>query len=67
MELNLARDFRNNEKGFHRYIDQKRHAKKNVLLINGKAELATAVTEKAEILSVFFALDFTGNQDSHIP
>jgi len=35
-------------------------------LINEKGEVAIVDTEKAEILNMFFALVFTGNQASHI-
>jgi len=63
MKLNLVRYVKNNKKGFHRYIVQKRQAKERVSpLINEKGELATTDMEKAE----FFASVFTGNQDSHI-
>ncbi|KFZ66869.1 hypothetical protein N338_11098, partial [Podiceps cristatus] len=41
MELNLARDVKNNKKGFYRYIGQKRQAKESVPpLVNEKGELA---------------------------
>ena len=35
-------------------------------LVNEKGELATTYTEKAEVLNEFFALVFTGSQDSCI-
>ena len=70
VELNLARDVKNN-KTFYRYIGQKRQAKTGVpSLVNLKGELASTDKEKAEVLNEFFASVFTGGQDSslsHIP
>ena len=41
VELNLARDVKNNKKTFHRYIGQKRQAQTGVpSLVNLNAELA---------------------------
>jgi len=52
MELNLARDVKNNQKGFHRYAGQKRKYKDSVLpLINEKGELASTDTKKSGILN----------------
>lgn len=66
MELRLARDVKNNKKGFYRYAGQKREAKESArLLINEKGELITTDMEKAEGLN-FFALVFTASQASHI-
>ena len=71
VELNLARDVKNNKKTFYRYIGQKRQAKTGVpSLVNLKGELASMDEEKAEVLNEFFALVFTGGQDSslsHVP
>ncbi|KFZ68503.1 hypothetical protein N338_08076, partial [Podiceps cristatus] len=59
MELNLARDIKNNKKG------QKRQAKESVPpLANEKGELAATDVEKAEVLNEFFASIFSGSQDS---
>ena len=64
MELNLARDVKNNMEGFYRYTGQKRQVKDSVPpLLNKQVELATADIEKAEVLSEFFASVFTGSQD----
>lgn len=53
-EQNLARDVKNNKKGFCRNVDQKRQAKENVpTLINEERKLATTEMEKA------------GSQSSH--
>ena len=65
MELNLARDAKNNKKGFYRYIGQKRMTKECVLpLIYEKGELVTDM-EKAEIHNNFFASLFTAGMASH--
>ena len=73
-ELNLVGDVKNNKKRFYKYIAQKRQAQESVLpLVNEKGELAMTDMEKAEVLNEFFALVFTGSQDScisheaHIP
>lgn len=62
---------KSNEKGFSRYISQKKQAKEIISsLINEMGELATTDKEKAELLSEFVALVFIGSQDSpvtHIP
>jgi len=52
MELNLARDVKNNKKGFYSYIGQKRQAKERVPpLVNEKWELDTTDMEKADVLN----------------
>ena len=63
----MARDVKNNMKTFYRYIGQKRQAKASVPpLVNGKGDQALTDEEKAEVLNEFFALIFTGSQDSNI-
>ena len=48
MELNLARDVKNNKKGFYRYIGWRRQTKESVpLLINENRELASSDMEKS--------------------
>lgn len=55
-------------KGFYGFVGQKRPAKESIPpLLSGKGGLATADTEKAEVLSEFFASVFTSSQDSCIP
>ena len=73
-ELNLVGDVKNNKKRFSKYIVQKRQAQESVpALVKEKGELAMTDMEKAEVLNEFFALVFTGSQDScisheaHIP
>lgn len=71
MELNLARNVKNNKKGFYSYTGQKRQATESKPpLANEKGELATTDTEKDEVLNEFFASVFIGIQDScisHVP
>ncbi|KFZ54394.1 hypothetical protein N338_05423, partial [Podiceps cristatus] len=64
LELNLAKDAKNNKKGFYRYISQKRMVKESVPpLMSETGKLVTA-DEKAEVLNNFFASVFTGNLSS---
>ena len=67
MELNLARDAKDNKKGFYRYIGRRRQAKESVPpLMKGNGELASSDIEKAEVLSECFASVFMGGQASGI-
>ncbi|KFQ42530.1 hypothetical protein N333_10137, partial [Nestor notabilis] len=60
LELNLARDVRNNRKGFCRYVANKRQGRDNVGPVRKPlGEAATLDLEKAEVLSDFFASVFT--------
>ncbi|KFQ59950.1 hypothetical protein N334_02077, partial [Pelecanus crispus] len=62
LELNLAREAKNNRKGFYRYVSQKRKAKDHVpTLMNKNGDLVSTDKEKAEVLNSFFASVFTGN------
>ncbi|KFP48026.1 hypothetical protein N323_07381, partial [Cathartes aura] len=66
LDLNLARDAKNNKKGFYRYVSQKRKVKENIPpLMNKIGKLATTAEEKAGVLDKFFASLFTGNFSSH--
>ncbi|GAB0176369.1 mitochondrial enolase superfamily member 1 [Grus japonensis] len=59
LELNLARDVKDNKKGFFKYISSKRKTRENVgLLLNEVGALVTEDTEKAELLNVTFASVF---------
>ncbi|KFW65506.1 hypothetical protein AS28_00874, partial [Pygoscelis adeliae] len=61
LELNLARDVKNNKKSFFRCIGQQRKMKETVpTLMSETGDLATADMEKVEILNNFLALVFTG-------
>jgi len=57
LELNLARDVKDNKKGFSKYISSKRKSRDNVEpLLNEVGVLVTEDTEKAELLNAFFAV-----------
>ncbi|GAB0179374.1 mitochondrial enolase superfamily member 1 [Grus japonensis] len=59
LELNLARDVKDNKKGFFKYISSKRKTRENVgLLLNEVGALVMEDTEKVELLNAFFALIF---------
>ena len=67
VELNLARDVKDNKKGFYRYIGRRRQSKESVpALPKGNGELASSDTEKAEVLNECFASVFTGGQASRV-
>jgi len=67
MELNLARDVKDNKKGFYRYIGRRRQAKESIPhLIKGNGKLASSGIEEAEVLSECFASVFMGGQTSHV-
>ncbi|KFZ67368.1 hypothetical protein N338_13023, partial [Podiceps cristatus] len=62
LEMNLARNAKNNKKGFYRYINQKRKVKERApALMNENGELVSTDEEKAEVLNNIFASVFTGN------
>ncbi|KFR04018.1 hypothetical protein Y956_04669, partial [Nipponia nippon] len=65
LELNQARDVKNN-KGINRYINQKRKVKESIPpLRSSSGKLVTTDEEKAEVLKNFFASVFTGNLSPH--
>ncbi|GAB0204443.1 mitochondrial enolase superfamily member 1 [Grus japonensis] len=71
MELNLARDVKDNKKGFYKYIDNEKKTREKVsLLLNETGDLVMQDMEKSEVLNVVFALAFTsktGLQESQAP
>jgi len=56
LELNLARDVKDNKQGFFKYISSKQKTRKNVgLLLNEVGGQVMADTEKAKLLNAFLA------------
>ncbi|GAB0186720.1 mitochondrial enolase superfamily member 1 [Grus japonensis] len=66
IEINLARDVKDNKKSFYRYVSDKRRTRENVgPLRNETGDLVTQDMEKAEVINYFFASVFTGECLSH--
>ena len=68
LELNLARDVKDNKKGFFKHISSKEKTRDNVgLLLNEVGVLVMEDAKKAEFLNAFFASLFSakaGPQES---
>ncbi|KAK4827434.1 hypothetical protein QYF61_017991 [Mycteria americana] len=70
LERNLAREAKNNKKGFYRYVSQKRKVKARVPpLMNKNGDLASTDEEKAEVLNKFFFINgqHVGDQGGKAP
>ncbi|GAB0209762.1 hypothetical protein GRJ2_003441900 [Grus japonensis] len=66
IELNLARDVKDNKKSSYSYVSDKRRTRENVgPLQNETGDLVTQDMEKAEVLNDFFASVFTSKGSSH--
>lgn len=60
LELNLAKDIKNNNKGFYKYISQKRKVNESVpSLMRKTGKLVIVDEEKAEVVNKFLASAFT--------
>ncbi|KFQ76863.1 hypothetical protein N335_14424, partial [Phaethon lepturus] len=65
LELNLAREAKNNKSSFYRYVSHKRRAKESTPSLMSKTDkLATTDEEKTEVLNNDFASVFTGSVSS---
>ncbi|PKU33936.1 glycerol kinase [Limosa lapponica baueri] len=68
LELNMARDVKDNKKGFFKYISSKRKTRENVSsLLNEVGALVTKDAEKAELMNAFFASVFTAKAGPQEP
>ena len=60
LEVNLARDVKDNKKSYFKYISSKRKTRNNVgPLLNEVSDLMTENIEKAELLNAFVASVFS--------
>jgi len=66
IELNLARDVKDNKKSFYRYVSDKWKSSENVgPFWKETGDLVTQDMEKTEVLNGFFASVFTSKCSSH--
>ncbi|PKU36894.1 hypothetical protein llap_12800 [Limosa lapponica baueri] len=68
IEINLARDIKDNKKRFYRYVSDKRKTREDVGPFRKKrGDLNTQDMEKAEVLNDFFASVFTSRAPTTLP
>jgi len=68
LELNLAKDVKDNKKGFFKYISSKRKTRDNVgTLLNEVGVLVMEDAEKAELLNAFFTSVFSAKASLRNP
>ncbi|KFR07593.1 hypothetical protein N306_10821, partial [Opisthocomus hoazin] len=60
LELNLARDAKNNKKGFYGYVSQKKKVKESVPPLMSKNGNLVSTDEETEVLNKLIASVFTG-------
>ncbi|PKU37294.1 rna-directed dna polymerase from mobile element jockey-like [Limosa lapponica baueri] len=66
IELNLARDIKDNKKNFDRYVRDKGKTREDVGPLGKEmGDLVTQDMEKAEVLNDFFTSVFTGKGSNH--
>jgi len=68
LEMNLAKDAKNNKKRFFSYVNQNRKVNESIplhTLMNQTGHLVSTDEEKAEVLNNIFASVFTGNLLPH--
>lgn len=65
VELNLARDVKDNKNGFSKRISNKKKTRENVgPWLNGAGDLVTEDMENAEVLNIFSTSVFTGKTET---
>ncbi|PKU49555.1 hypothetical protein llap_108 [Limosa lapponica baueri] len=66
IELDLARDIKDNKKNFYKYVRDKGKTREDVGPLQKKTgDLVTQDVEKAEVLNDFFSSVFTSNGSNH--
>lgn len=65
LELDLPRDTKNKQEGFHRYVRQKRKVKESVFLLMNMTGKLVTTDKESEVFNNLFASAFTGNFSPH--